>query len=509
MTVESQKEVIAFLQGGLGDMGNTLKSITTHISQVFLKKDRALKLKQAVRFAYVDYSTPALRLAACQSELELNRRTAPELYLGVFRITREPDGGLMFDGKGPLVDAVVEMRRFDENDLLDGMAQRGALTTLIMTDLARRIAAFHGAAPTSMDLGGAAGMAEVLDINDRSLRATRLVDDLTATKFGEAFCLQLANHAPLLDSRRAAGKVRRCHGDLILRNICLVNGVPTLFDCIEFSEPLATIDVLYDLSFVLMDLWHRDQADLANVLFNRYLDCCDETDGLALMPFFMAVRAAVRAHVTAAQAQEMQGDVATQALAEARAYLDLASMLLEPGQVTLVAVGGLSGAGKSTLAAGLASHLGAPPGARILNSDRIRKQLHGMPAEERLPLAAYSPKVSKQVFARLFDDASRTLATGTCVIADAVFDRPADRSSIEAVAPGTGIKFHGFWLEAPADTLVQRINTRAKGPSDATVDVLEEQLKYDTGSMVWHRVNSRADLSVLTKQVMSFVDPER
>ena len=281
--------------------------VTTHASLVFLAGDRAFKLKRAVRYPYLDFSTPERRLDACRTELELNRRTAPSLYLGVRTITREADGRLAFDGRGPLVDAVVEMRRFGQEHLFDAMAQKGALTPLLLTELARRIAAFHKSAAVSFEHGGAAGIAAVLDINDRALRGTTLVGTEVAKAFADSFRQALAAHSERLEARRKAGKVRRCHGDLILRNICLVDGEPTLFDCLEFDEALATIDVLYDLAFLLMDLWHRDQRRLANIVFNRYLDECDETDGLPLVPFFMAIRAAVRAHVTAAQADDDRG----------------------------------------------------------------------------------------------------------------------------------------------------------------------------------------------------------
>jgi uncharacterized protein len=505
MMVEDQSDVIAFLESAAGGLGPTETSITTHISRVFLKADRALKLKQAVRFPYVDFSSVALRVAACHAEVDLNRRTAPNLYVGVRKITREKSGELAFDGNGRLVDVVVEMRRFSENDLLDTMAQHGALSPIIVTELARRIAAFHAAAAISTAHGGAAAMADVLDINDRSLRATTLVERGKADAFANAFRRQLAMYAGLLDARRAAGKVRRCHGDLILRNICMIDGVPTPFDCIEFSEPLATIDVLYDLGFLLMDLWHRDQAYLASILFNRYLDSRDETDGLPLAPFFMGVRAAVRAHVMAAQAMEMPVALSVGAFTEARAYLDLASSLLEPRKTRLLAFGGFSGSGKSTLAANVAHEIGSPPGARVLNSDRIRKSLHGARAEERLPDAAYRPDVSRQVYARLFADTARTLSTGASVIADGVFDRPDDRAEIEAVAIRAGVPFHGFWLEAPKETLTSRIANRVMDPSDATAEVLAAQLRRDTGQIGWNRISAQGGKAAITDVVLSAI----
>ncbi|MEE7501928.1 phosphotransferase [Methylobacterium mesophilicum] len=336
MPFEDQSAVETFLRRSLADRG-AVETVATHISRLFLAGDRVLKLKRAVRFPYLDFSTPERRLAACAAEVAVNRRTAPALYREARRITREPDGSLAFDGAGDLVDAVVEMRRFPDADLFDTMARDGRLGPEHIAELARVLAAFHAGAEIHRARGGAAAMAALVDMNDAALRASGLVSADTAEALAARFRAVLARHAPLLDARRAAGKVRRCHGDLTLRNICLFEGRPTPFDGIEFSETIATIDVLYDLAFVLMDLWHRDRPDLANLLSNRYLDAADETDGIGLLPFLMATRAVIRAHVTASRAAG--ADDAGSALAEARAYLDLARDLLADAPASLLAVG--------------------------------------------------------------------------------------------------------------------------------------------------------------------------
>jgi uncharacterized protein len=503
MIVEDQSDTITFLERHAGGSGTPVESISTHISLVFLAGELARKLKRAVRFPYLDFSTPERRLAACEAELQLNRRTAPALYLGVRRITREDDGRLALDGSGRLIDAVVEMRRFDQDDLFDNMARRGALTPRLMTDLASRIAAFHRDAAVSFKHGGVAGMAAVLDINEQALRATALVPKEAADACAQDFHRALARHGDRLEMRRAGGKVRRCHGDLILRNICLLDGAPTLFDCIEFDETLATIDVLYDLAFLLMDLWHREQRELANMVLNRYLDICNESDGLGLVPFFMAVRAAVRAHVTASQAVGAPPQKTIPLVSEARAYFDLALSFLRPVEPELVAVGGLSGTGKSTIAARLAADLGMAPGARILNSDRIRKRLHGVPAETRLPESAYRPEVSEAVYATLRQEAGQALAAGCSVIVDAVFDRPAERAAIEAMAVQAGIAFQGIWLDAPTTTLLARIGARRNDPSDATADVLRAQLERDCGVITWSRLSAETDPAAIRETILT------
>jgi hypothetical protein len=364
-----------------------------------------------------------------------------------------------------------------------------------MTDLAHRIAALHRDAAVSLAHGGSVGMARVLDINARSLAATALVSPEATADFSRRFQAAFERLAPVMEARRRGGKVRRCHGDLILRNICLLDGTPVLFDCLEFDEELATIDVLYDLAFLLMDLWHRNLPDLANLVFNRYLDEMGETDGLPLLPFFMAVRAAVRAHVTAAQAKGAPEDGAPAIREEARAYFDLALSLLRPAEPMLLAIGGFSGSGKSSVAARVAAHFGPAPGARVLNTDRIRKALHHIPIEQRLPPDAYRPDVSRKVYETLRQQAADVLSKGFAAIADAVFDRPDERIAIEDVARSRNARFTGVWLEAPAAVLLPRIAARRHDPSDATGDVLMAQLERESGEIRWTKIDAAGDPS--------------
>jgi uncharacterized protein len=490
MTVlASQQEAIAFLSAL---DGGVVARHETHISVVLLTATRAYKLKRAVRFPYLDFSTPKLRLEMCEREVALNRRTAPQLYLGARRLTREANGALAFDGAGELVDAVVEMRRFEEDMLLDRLAARGALSARHVESLARAIAAFHAQAAVVPDAGGAAAMRRILDLARRSLEETPAAPPDETQALLAQLGAALDRGAERLDARRAAGKTRHCHGDLTLRNICLFDGAPTPFDCLEFSDDLATIDILYDLAFLLMDLLRADRAALANVALNRYLDAGDETDGLPLIPFFMAMRAVIRTHVAAAQ----QGDD------EARAYFKLAGRCLAPQRAQLVAVGGFSGSGKSSLAAEIAPTLGALPGARVLNSDRIRKQLCGAKPTDRLPQEAYAPEVSQQVYALLFDAAGRTLDAGWSVVADAVFDRDADRAAMEALAQSHGVGFCGLWLDVDAARRGDRVEARRNDVSDATRAVVEQQSARDPGALSWRRLDAARDLRAVAEEAL-------
>jgi uncharacterized protein len=485
MIVADQSAVRILLAAAMAEEG-PVEVVETHISHLVIGPARVWKLKRAVRLPYADFSTPELRLACCEREVALNRRTAPDHYLGVRRITRQRDA-LAFDGDGPLVDAVVEMRRFDQDALLDRLATRGALGEDVLERLAAEIARFHDGCETD-PRPGYDRVAEVLAVNEAALAETRVFPAGEVEDFNRAFRQAAKAHQALLDARGRAGQVRRAHGDLHLRNIFLDGGRPVLFDCIEFNDAIATVDLLYDLAFLLMDLVHRVLPAEANLVMNRYLDLTGDEAGMPLLPFFMALRAAVRAHVAATAIEG--GDDTPARRAEAHAYFDLARDLVRTAPAEVVALGGLSGSGKSTVAAALAPRLPGGAGARTLSSDRLRKALHGLPAEARLPQEAYGRKITARVYHQLEARAAALAAAGVPVVADAVFADPAERARIEDAAREAGVRFRGFWLEAPPSVLSHRVGARRGGPSDATLAVLERQLGYDLGPMSWTRLDA-------------------
>ena len=488
---DDQRDVIDFLSrpSSYTAAVERVDIIETHVSLVFLAGERAYKLKRAIKFPYLDFSSAEARRAACEAELALNRRTAPDLYLEVRALTRAANGGVGFGTEGLLVDWVVVMRRFDQAALFDEFAKTGRLNPSLMTELADHIAAFHRAAEPRPDHGGAAALAAVFETNHNCLMAARHAGFATEqiVEIRRRSLERLAAIGALLDRRRATGKVRRCHGDLHLRNVCLLEGKPTLFDCLEFSDELASVDVLYDLAFLLMDLAHRGLADFANLVLNRYLDLTDEDDGLAAMPLFLSSRAAIRAHVTAAAMERAaQPGAKPELAAEARSYLDLCGLSLRPRSCRLLAIGGLSGTGKSTLAAALAPSLGA----RVLRSDVIRKQLFGVAPETRLPTSAYTSQVTRRVYQTLRRKTADALAAGYSVIIDAVSLKPAERQSFVAVAEAAGVPFAGIWLAAAAATMDRRLRARRHDASDASLEVLAQQLRQDPGTVDWVRIDA-------------------
>jgi hypothetical protein len=500
MDPADQREVIDFLSRpeAYGPGGGPVERIDTHGAVVFLVGNRAYKLKRAVRYSYLDYSTVAQRQQSCAAELALNRRTAPELYLSAEPVIRDEAGNLRIGGPGDAVDWLVVMRRFDQDTLFDRLAERAKLDRRLILALADRIVAFHAIAERTPGFGGQDGMADVLrsDIENLRLGVPAAFDRPAVDAVAAECSAALGRLGPLIDHRRDAGKVRRCHGDLHLRNICLIDGIPTLFDCIEFNDRIACIDVLYDLAFLLMDLDHRGLSALANAVLNRYFDLAGEAEGdLAPLPLFLALRAEIRAHVgVAAAAAQPDPAKAAQQIEAARGYLTAALAYLRPARPRLLAIGGLSGTGKSTLAYGLAPSLGRPLGARVLRTDVLRKRLAGVAPETRLPDFAYGRDMTVQVYGALYQAAAAALAAGLPVVVDAVFADPAERAAIADVAARAGVAFTGLWLEAPPEVLEARIAARRGDASDATVTVLRRQLGYNIGRIDWTRVDVSGDM---------------
>jgi hypothetical protein len=401
---QDQSAVLALLAdpATYGARVDDVQRIDTHGAIVFLAGERAYKVKRAVAYPYMDFSTLEQRRRLCLREREINSRTAPGLYLDVVPVT-ETAAGLALSGDGEAVEWVLVMRRFGQDQLLSQLAEAGRLTAQTMTALADAVARFHDAAEPRHDIAaGARAMRWVVSENGEEFaERTNLFDPDTARRVTEGGLAQIDRHAALLDARAAGGKVRLCHGDMHLRNVVLLDGKPTLFDAIEFNDAIACIDVVYDLAFLLMDLEHRGLRPFANLVLNRYLQRRDEAEALALLPLFLSARAAVRAKVAASleAVAGKDGDKAARRT-EALAYFELAGRYLDPPPPCLVAVGGLSGTGKTTLARALAPDLGAAPGALHLRSDVLRKQLAGVdeleptppkPARMSMPLSPRGP----------------------------------------------------------------------------------------------------------------------
>ncbi|HSC17955.1 MAG TPA: AAA family ATPase [Rhizomicrobium sp.] len=499
MTPESlcQSEAIAFLArpSTYGSSVSAVEQHETHGAIVFLAGDRAYKLKRAVHYPYMDYSSPEVRRAMCEAELAVNCRTAQQLYLDVLSIVREATGTLRFgarDEAASAVDWVVVMRRFPQRALLEQMRLHGQLTPPLMRNLAESIATFHMSAEVKREFGGAPGIQRVIEENAAVLRSSQgqFLGDRAVEVLDCGARRVLADLAALLEERRTNGFVRRCHGDLHLNNICLLDGQPVLFDAVEFSEDFSCIDVLYDLAFLLMDLEHRGLRAFTNMVLNRYLEITRDYGGVAALPLFLSCRAAIRAHVAGALAENSTPAQAQAVCSQAHALLREAIGYLSPARPRLVVIGGLSGTGKTTVARTLAPTIGKAPGAIVLRSDVIRKHLCGVPELERLPATRYDRETTRRVYSAIAATAGLLLRGGHSVIADAVYGWPGERAEIEAAARNCGAAFLPIWLTAPVQILEERIGARRGDASDATVEVLHRQVESIEGPTDWHRVDA-------------------
>ena len=479
-----QESVFAFLTDPATHPG--VHRIDTHAASVFLEGDRALKIKRAIRFPFLDYSTLAKRKAACDEEIKVNRRFAPQIYRRVVAITQDSDGSLELDGKGTPVEYAVEMTRFDERRTIDHLAEAGPLDSGLVDAITDTIAASHGVAPFAPAEPWIRSIPGFIEGNTVAFRQAACfpsdeIDDLGKASLSAFFAIR-----PLLEQRGRQGHVRRCHGDLHLANIVLIDRTPVLFDAIEFDPDIASVDMLYDLAFPMMDFVRHGRQAEANALLNRYLGLTttENLDALSALPLLMSLRSAIRAHVLLARLGRNSRDNGS-VLRSARAYFELARQLIHPPAPTLVAIGGLSGTGKSVLARGLAPSVLPQPGAVELRSDVLRKQLFRVGETDRLPESAYRPEITAQIYEILRQRAVRILSQGHSVVVDAVFAQQAERSGIFDAARELNVRFAGLFLVTDLATRLLRIGRRKKDASDATPDIAGLQESYNIGALDW------------------------
>jgi aminoglycoside phosphotransferase family enzyme/predicted kinase len=489
---EAQDVVVALESGvAVGEPG-PLARIDTPMSHVFLGRTHAYKLKRAVRLPFADMSDLEARRRGCEAELAVNRALAPRLYEAVLPLTCDADGVIRLDGDGPALDWVVVMRRFPKGALLDEMAADGRLTPGLVREAATAIAAFHHGLEPRRDTGHAADYRKVVDgLRRTESEAAAVLGVRPASQdLFDALDHEILRQGPVIEARRRAGWVRRGHGDLHLRNICVFEGRVTPFDALEFDPALATTDVIDDLAFLLTDLRARGLPDLANLALNVWWDALDQAEsGLALLPLFMALRSAVRMAVALGG-----GD-----LKQAQSYRQLGLDLLAPRRPRLLAIGGLSGSGKSVVAGATAPHLPGPCGGRILRTDLIRKIQAGAAPTDRLPSAAYGDEARARVYQALVERARQALAAESSVVADATFQEAEARAQIAHVG---GAAFRGVWLRADPSIRAERVAARQGDASDATVSVALAQAEPEDLGPAWKVVDAARPADAVTRDVL-------
>lgn len=449
--------------------------IETHLSVVYLVGRFAYKRLKPFDFGFANFSELAARRRACEAELALNRPLAAPIYLAAGPLVRRARGLRLF-GAGTAVDHVVRMRRFDERMLFSRLLARGALDAADIDAAATRLAAYHLHAPRDIPrraYGSARELRRQLDDMLAPLeRALGAALPASLRAWCVRRCDELAAH---LDARRADGYVGACHGDLHLNNVVKRGRDALMFDCIDFDDALRWIDVINDLSFLLMDLHAHDRAALAHRLLNRWLDETGDFAGLAALPLYVAYRALVRALVATMRAG---GDAAARAarIERARRYVDVAAHAARARRPCLLLCHGYSGSGKSVASRALAD----VSGAIRLSSDSERKRARPFAAVDArpLPASAYTPQQIDAQYERLRALARDVLRAGYTALVDATFLSHARRARFFALARELGVPVYVLDFHASRACLERRVDARAAARddhSDAGAAVLATQ----------------------------------
>ena len=463
-----------------------VRVVETHISWVLLTGEFAYKIKKPLDLGFLDYSTLASRKRFCEEELRVNRRYAPQLYLDVVAISASAQGP-QIGGADNVIEYAVRMRQFPDDALLADVIVHTDPGTAVWRRLGADIAAIHDglpvAGPGHEDGRGTPG--KVRDAINQNFRQVRPylregADIAQLNRLEEQAWHDFHRHERLLWSRYSTGLVRECHGDLHLGNVVLLDGRAFAFDAIEFNPALSWIDVMNEMAFLVMDCESRGHGAAGFVALNAWLERTGDYAGLALLDFFCAYRAMVRAKVSVLGAGRPPLASGSEAHLGCRRYVALAERYTGTRRPFLAITCGVSGSGKSTLAEALAGEARAIR----LRSDVERKRLFGLApdASSRDGASAadiYTPAASARTFARLAELAGEVIAAGFPVIVDATFIRRAHREDFRRVARGLGVDFHILFCEAPRAELERRVEARrraASDPSEADLEVLAAQL---------------------------------
>lgn len=478
LAVPDQLRLVGALRAALPQPAEIIE---THISWVLLAGDFAYKIKKAVDFGFLDFSTLEKRRYYCAEELRLNRRLSPQLYLDVVAITGSADAPIL-GGAGETIEYAVKMRRFPQAAQLDVMLASGALLPAHIDEIARKLATFHqntAIAGADSPYGIPEAVHQPARQNFAQIRSKLIAPaDLEKLRQLEAWSEnEFRRLESVFSERKQQGFIRECHGDLHLANLVLFEGEIAPFDCIEFNANLRWIDVVSEIAFLAMDLHDKKRPDLAWRLLNAYLEQTGDYHGLALLRYYLAYRALVRAKVACLRSATAIAEGA--ALEGCRDYLNLAESFTRQAHPAIIITHGLSGSGKTTLGGEIATTLGA---IRI-RSDIERKRLYGLRANERsgstVDGGLYTAEGHQRTYAKLAELALAIVAAGYPVIVDAAFLKKAERAAFQRIAEDSRIPYAILDFQAPVEVLRQRIREREQmgtDASEATQAVLERQL---------------------------------
>lgn len=500
-----------------------IQLLQTHISYVVLTGDYAYKVKKPADFGFLNFSTLERRHFFCQEELRLNQRLCPSLYLQVLGIEQKsnpsktsPEYGWE-QGEGTICDYAIQMRQFDQAQLFSHLFAENALTPDLMIQLGKQLAQFHYHAATSpeiTDFGRPAAVQEIVE-NSYGLGQGFIGRSQTEAQFQDTKAFTdrfFQDHEDWLIDRQAKGKIRECHGDIHLNNICLYQDSIQIFDCIEFNQEFRNIDVIYDAAFLVMDLQFRGRLDLANAFLNAYLEWSNDYEGAILLPLYLSMRAYIRGNVNSLALNDPaipETDKITIAQTAA-AYYHQAWAYTQPQTGAIYVMVGVSGSGKSTVARQLAQQTNAIQ----IRSDAVRKHLAGLALDERgdkageLGTGIYTPEMTDKTYARLLELGIFLAAQGITVILDAKYDRQELRQAVMSQASAKGIPFKFIYCTAPIETIRDRLNHRQGDIADATAQILDNQMlsfePFSPNDQAWlYRIETTQALEAQLRQLLA------
>ncbi|PHV64307.1 AAA family ATPase [Cyanobacterium aponinum] len=456
-----------------------IEIIQTHCSNVFLTGNYAYKMKKIVDFGFLDYSTLAKRQHFLSVELEMNKQIAPDLYLEVLPIYEE-NNNFYWQEQGQIKEYVLKMNQFPQENLLLNIYQQGNLTSQHMKELGKLVAKFHQNTVTNeyiTSFGTPEKIGESISQNyeqtQKYIGIAQNQEQYEQTKaFTDSF---LHNYRDVLEKRQTDHKIKECHGDLHLKNICIWQDKIQLFDRIEFNEPFRFVDVMYDVAFTVMDLDSKGEKTLANVFLNTYLEETGDWEGVQVLPLYLSRQAYVRAKVTSLLLDDraISEEEKVKAKETAAAYYHLAWQYTQPSQGKIIMMSGLSGSGKTTIATKKARELNAIH----IRTDAVRKHLANIPLQEKGEKEIYSQAMTAKTYQKLLDLAKILTIQGFTVILDGKFDRICWRQPVLEFVLNHNIEFEIIYCHAPLDVLQNRLRQRNSDISDATPELLKQQQK--------------------------------
>ena len=501
--------------------------VETHISWVLLTGQYVYKIKKPVLFTFVDFSTLEKRHWFCEEEVRLNRRLAPQLYLGMVPITGSPSNPQM-DGKGSPIEFAVKMKQFLPDQEFSQLLSIGKIDEYTVGQLADCIGLFHTRiepAPENSSYGSPEmvwqsieecfGEIPLVILSESIQQSVQQIKDWTRQEWIRV--------KSVLEQRKSSGFIRECHGDLHLGNIALFEGQISVFDALEFEPRLRWIDVISEVAFLVMDLESQGRVDLAYVFLNRYLEVTGDYAGMTVFRLYEVYRALVRAKVAGlrlAQVVERSGDW-EKFHAEMIRYVELANRLISPASPFLIIMHGISGTGKTTISTEVVKTLGA---IRV-RSDVERKRISGEKKEEEVREETsenlYAPDMTQATYARLLDIAGTMLRSGYSIVVDATFLRVSQRQLFFQLAQYRHVSFVILDVQAPEEVLIERLAMRAHqgvDASDATIAIMERQRiqeepltegeqPYTIGIHAMEEESMQSALSNLTKRKERRDDP--